>query len=422
MDRKYCLGTEENACFLQEMRESLLRFGVQFPAPDGSCYYLGDDGRPWKERTRDTYETARMTHVYAIGELLGFERGRELAAAGLKGLTEALYDSRHDGWFSSIDQNGRGIGDKQCYAHAFVILAASSATAIDLPGAGQLMEHALSVYDRYFWDEEKGLARDTWDTSFTVPDPYRGLNANMHSVEAFLAAADVLGDDTYRTRAGRIIRHVAAWAQENHYRTPEHYHEDWTPDLDCNKDRPDDPFKPYGATPGHGLEWARLIVQWAMSALTEDAQKDEQQQYLQIARQLYARACRDAWNSDGAPGFVYTTDWEGRPVVHERMHWVICEAVNTSACLYRLTGEERYAQDYAMYMAYIDEKVYDHQNGSFYHELDRQNRPSGTVWPGKPDLYHALQATLIPLYEPAVSICPAVKQQKCQAPLRKNEV
>ena len=35
----------------------------------------------------------------------------------------------------------------------------------------------------------------------------------MHSVEAFLAVADVTGDETWRERAGRIIKHVLGWAE-----------------------------------------------------------------------------------------------------------------------------------------------------------------------------------------------------------------
>ena len=78
----------------------------------------------------------------------------------------------------------------------------------------------------------------------------------MHTVEAFLAVADTTGNESYRRRAGRIIDHVLTWAKHNDWRIPEHFRKDWTPDLDCNKDHPDDPFKPYGATPGHGIEWA----------------------------------------------------------------------------------------------------------------------------------------------------------------------
>ena len=90
------------------------------------------------------------------------------------------------------------------------------------------------------------MACDTWNTEFTVLDSYRGLNANMHTVEAFLAAADVTGDERYRVRCGRIIRHVIGWAADNEWRIPEHYTSDWKPDLECNRDHPDDQFKPYG--------------------------------------------------------------------------------------------------------------------------------------------------------------------------------
>ena len=71
---------------------------------------------------------------------------------------------------------------------------------------------------------------------------------------------------------GRIINRVLSWAKENEYRIPEHFTKEWIPDLEKNKEKPDDPFKPYGATPGHGIEWARLISQWATSSneLTEE--------------------------------------------------------------------------------------------------------------------------------------------------------
>lgn len=92
----------------------------------------------------------------------------------------------------------------------------------------------------------------------------------------------------------------------------------------------------------------------------------------------------DGWNADGAPGIVYTTDWDGNPIVHDRMHWTLAEAINTSAVLYRVTGKEKYTADYAEFMAYLDEKVLDHVNGSWFHQLDRQNHLLTTVWPANP--------------------------------------
>lgn len=409
-EKKYQLGTAENQEFLQDVRDGLLSFGHQFPSPGGSSYYLGDDGTPWKERNRETWITSRMAHVYSIGSMLGHEGSEALADAALKGLRGELHDDQNGGWYAGLTKDNEIVPTKQCYAHAFVILAASSGVLAGRKGAEELLKDALALYDLRFWNEEEGLSCDTWNTEFTELDSYRGLNANMHTVEAFLAAADVTGDEKYRVRAGRIIDRVLIWAKDNNWRIPEHFSSDWVPDLECNKDRPDDQFKPYGATPGHGIEWARLITQWALSTYKED--KAGATSYIEAAENLYNRAVSDAWNADGAPGICYTTDWNGKPVVHDRMHWTLAEAINASAVLHRVTGKEKYAADYAEFMKYLDEKVLDHVNGSWFHQLDRENNLLETVWPGKSDIYHALQATLIPYYDPSLSIAVAVK--KCR--------
>ena len=408
-EKKYQLGTAENQEFLQDVRDGLLSFGHQFPSPGGSSYYLGDDGTPWKDRNRETWITSRMAHVYSIGSMLGHEGSEALADAALKGLRGELHDDQNGGWYAGLTKDNEIVPTKQCYAHAFVILAASSGVLAGREGAEELLKDALALYDLRFWNEKEGLSCDTWNTEFTELDSYRGLNANMHTVEAFLAAADVTGDEKYRVRAGRIIDRVLIWAKDNNWRIPEHFSSDWVPDLECNKDRPDDQFKPYGATPGHGIEWARLITQWALSTYKED--KAGATSYIEAAENLYNRAVSDAWNADGAPGICYTTDWNGKPVVHDRMHWTLAEAINTSAVLHRVTGNEKYAADYAEFMKYLDEKVLDHVNGSWFHQLDRENNLLETVWPGKSDIYHALQATLIPYYAPGLSIAVAVKKQ-----------
>lgn len=409
-NKKYVIDTEENRAYLKELCEDLLRFGHQFPSPGGASYYLGDDGTPWTERNRETWITCRMAHVYSIGTFLGHEGSRELAEAAIKGLKGELHDKENGGWYAGLTAEYEIVPNKQCYAHAFVILAASSAVLAGVEGAQELLEEALALYDLRFWNEEEGLSCDTWNTEFTVLDDYRGINANMHTVETFLAAADVTGDEKYRVRAGRIVDHVLGWAAGNNWRIPEHFSKDWVADLECNKDRPADQFKPYGATPGHGIEWSRLITQWALSTYKDD--KKGAEKYIDAAENLFNRAIADAWNADGEPGIVYTTDWEGKPVVHDRMHWTLAEAINSSAVLYHVTGKQKYADDFAMFLAYLDEKVHDKVNGSWFHQMNEKNEVIGTVWPGKSDIYHALQATLIPYYEAAVSIAPAVKEGK----------
>lgn len=405
--KKYEFGTDENRKFLEKLRNGLFDFGRRFPSSGGASFYLGDDGTPWTERPRETWITCRMVHVYSIAKRLGYEGAEELVKLGMSGLLHELHDENAGGWYAGRTKDGGILPDKQCYAHAFVILAASSALLAGNPYAEKLLSDALSVYDRYFWREEEGLAVDTWNTEFTELSDYRGVNANMHTIEAFLAAADALHEERYRERAGKIIAHVIRWAGENEWRIPEHFTKDWKPDLECHREKPDDPFKPYGATPGHGIECARLIVQWAASV--HEADVAEKEKYLHAAEELYCRAVSDAWNVDGAPGIVYTTDWKGNPIVHDRMHWTLAEAINTAAVLFRVTGKEKYAKDYAGFLKYLDEDVVDWKYGSWYHQMDEKNHLKDTVWPGKSDLYHAVQATLIPYNEKVgVSIAAAV--------------
>ena len=93
------------------------------------------------------------------------------------------------------------------------------------------------------------------------------------------------------------------------------------------------------------------------------------------------------------------------------MHWTLAEAINTSSVLYRITNDDRYKNDYEMFMKYLDETVLDHDTGSWFHQLDENNRLKGTVWPGKSDLYHAFQAMLIPYSETDLSIASAVHRK-----------
>lgn len=410
MNKKYQIDTKENKEFMKQLTDELLNFGHKFPSPGGGSYYLGDDGTPWTDRARETWITCRMAHVYSIGTFLDHAGSKELVDAALKGLLGELHDTKNGGWYPGLTSDNDILPNKQCYAHAFVILAATSAVLANRPKADELLKEALKLYDLRFWNEEEGLACDTYNTEFTVCDSYRGLNANMHTVEAFLAVADVTKDEKYRVRAGRIIDRVIGWAKENNYRIPEHFTSDWVADLECNKDHPADQFKPYGATPGHGIEWARLITQWATSTFGKASV--EAKKYISEAENLYNRAIMDAWNTDGAPGIAYTTDWNGQPVVHDRMHWTLAEAINTSAVLYRATANSKYADNYSEFMQYLDEKVHDKVNGSWFHQLNEKNEVIGTVWPGKSDIYHALQATLIPYNDIDVSIALAVKNNR----------
>jgi mannose/cellobiose epimerase-like protein (N-acyl-D-glucosamine 2-epimerase family) len=387
--------------WLARFARGLLAFGRRTPYPGGGAAWLADDGAPWLDRGAETWIACRTVHVYAIGTLLGVPGARPVAEAALAGLTGRLRDEEHGGWYSSVGADGVPAADKTAYTHAFVVLAGSSAAAAGLAGGSQLLADALATFEKWFWDGDAGKAVDTWDTAFTTVDSYRGINANMHTVEAFLAAADVTGERVWVERAARIGAFAAHAAAGNEWRLPEHFDEHWNPRPELNADRPDDQFKPYGATVGHGLEWSRLLLHL-------EAAGAEGADWLTAAQHLFDRATTDGWAVDGADGFVYTTDWTGTPVVRDRMHWVAAEAIGAAAALAQRTGEPEYADWYARVWDYVERYLVDHEHGSWHHQLAPDNTPAATVWPGKADLYHAYQATLIPRLPLAPSLTSAI--------------
>ena len=193
----------------------------------------------------------------------------------VKGLSGAAKDKENGGWYSSVTPDGGHVDNKLCYVHAFVILAASGCCSGRISGGqknycGMHWIHMTAISGM----KRHGMACDTWNTEFTVLDPYRGLNANMHTVEAFLAAADVTGDERYRDEMWTDYQ-TCDWLgmpiMNGGFRNIIQVtgNRIWN----VTEAHPDDQFKPYGATPGHGLEWARLIIQWALSTYKKDDRK-----------------------------------------------------------------------------------------------------------------------------------------------------
>jgi len=377
---------------------------------EGGFGWLDSAGTIDRTQPRFLWITCRMTHANAIGTLLGQPGCREAMDHGVQALTGLFHDDEFGGWYTSVGWNGTIDDSKAAYPHAFVILAASSAAAAGSVPARDLLKEALETSTVHFWDEEHSMAVEEWDRRFTTLDPYRGANANMHTVEAYMAAADVLdqlGEPSpiWRNRALAIAeRLIDKEARANDWRIPEHFDAEWNRFLDYNKDHPADPFRPYGATVGHGLEWTRLCLQL-------DAALENPPAWLKkAAPALYDRAIADGWDADGEDGFVYTTDWDGSPVVHERMHWVVAEAIGASSAL-KTAGIRDASDDIARWWDYAKTYLVDPETGAWHHELDRFNKPSSTVWSGAPDVYHALQATLIPTLPLNPSIVPALAQR-----------
>ena len=388
-------NTPAHARWLEAETDRILDFARAAKNADGFGW-LDDRGQISPDSPDFLWITARMTHSFALAGLLGRPGAIPLVDHGIAALmTGPLRDQQAGGWYATV-VNGQVSDDtKSGYQHSFVLLAGASALVAGRPGARELLDEALRVTDTYFWSEADQMPRESWDRAFTHTEPYRGGNASMHLVEAYLAVADALEDATYLRRGLAIATTmIHQHARNNNYRVFEHFDEQWRPQPDYNIDQPADRFRAYGSTPGHWAEWSRLLLH--LKAALEARGQAAPDWLLTDSQGLFAACLRDAWRPDGRPGIVYSVDWDGHTIVPARIRWVLIEAIGAAYALYQATGEQRYEDWYITFWDTARTSFMDYDNGSWWQELSPDGRPAADVWDGKPDIYHLMHCLLIP--------------------------
>lgn len=311
-------------------------------------------------------------------------------------------DSEHGGYFWQVNDGGPFDSTKQGYGHAFVLLAASSAKTVGHPLADKMLADITEVLETRFWEEKHGAIAEEFNRDWSPIDNYRGQNSNMHLTEALMAAYEATGDSNYLTKAERIADLVIRRrAGELDFRVPEHFDENWTLDKDY---RGNEMFRPSGSTPGHWLEWARLILQlWVLGERRHD--------WMPVAaKSLFVQSMTLGWDREKG-GFFYTLDWNDNPDKTAKLWWPMCEAAGAAHFLNEnLPADEFYEDSYRRIWSTIANNFIDHDNGGWHEELTEDLVPAHTLFPGNGDIYHALQACLIPLFPATGSLTKVIKE------------
>ncbi len=383
----FWLDHADHRAWLKRQGERQLSFyAASMQSGPGFCL-LGHDGTPLPTKEQELHTTTRMVHAYSLGVLRGHKGAENVVDHGMAYLASHHKDPVHGGYLWGL--TGTEISDdrKLAYGHVFVLLAASSAKMVGHPDAQALLADVTDILDRHFWEEEAGLLSDEWNRDWSPFSTYRGMNANMHGVEAMLTAYEATGEAVFLTRAGRILdfftRRIAP--REN-WRLSEHYTQDWQIDRDYAGNHM---FRPAGTTPGHSFELGRLTLQhWdLMGRPPTDAPK--------VARKLIEQALRDAWLPNG--GLAYTLHFDGTVADASRFWWPVTEAIGAIAALIILDRRDEDEVWYRRLWDFANATFIDHKHGGWYPAIDADGAPTSSIFLGKPDIYHALQACLFPL-------------------------
>ncbi len=318
---------------------------------------------------------------------MGRPGAAEIVDHGLDFLWKGHRDSEFGGYYWGVGYGGPTDATKQAYGHAFVLLAAASAKCAGHPDAERLLGDVSAVIDERFWEEQYGAAAEEFTRDWRLFNSYRGQNSNMHLTESLMAAFEATANSNYLRMAERIAdliihRHAA----NSHWRVPEHFRSDWQVD----KEYAGSPmFRPFGTTPGHWLEWSRLLLQmWELGGRKLDWLPSS-------AKSLFGQAISEGWDKE-LGGFYYTLDSDGRPLIRDRYWWPCCEGVGAAAFLSSIDGAPEYEEWYRRIWGFIATRFIDRDNGGWRAQVDKSLRPISDPFFGKVDIYHSLQACLIP--------------------------
>ncbi len=366
----------------------MLTFALPSILPEGGFAYQDVDGSRMPGRPPQLFLTARMAYAASIGVRHGIPGSGELLDHAIESLVGLHADTEHGGWFTEPGTVTR----KATYDHVHVGLASANAMMVGHPLAAGLLDQVVEVIDTRLWDESTQTLLESFAPDWSDSEDYRGANANMHGLEAFLAMGTATGDAVWHERglaiADRLINRAA---REQDWLLPEHFTADWQVLPDYNRDEPNHPFRPFGATFGHSLEWARFLLQLDASPLVDVAgvagrgrrgpDPSGARRRLGGRRSPGAGLHRRLGRRRGRGRAAALADLRGHPGVgvpaapHGGPHW---------------EGWYRRLWDHAA-RYFIDER------GAWRNELDDDMRQGTQVWPGRPDVYHCTGALTTPL-------------------------
>ena len=86
----------------------------------------------------------------------------------------------------------------------------------------------------------------------------------------------------------------------------------------------------------------------------------------------------------------------------------MAEAIDAAALIGAYDKDAYYQHWYRKLWDFAENHVIDHERGGWTSELKEDLTPTSRLFVGKPDIYHALQACLIPLYPPSGSLTRAI--------------
>ena len=374
--------------FLQDQIEKIVNFYYPECIDEKLGGYINqfrDDGSIFDDQTKHLVGTCRFVYIFSIAAILTEKSEyKEAARHGVQFLLNHHRQSK--GGYAWILE-GLKVNDatNHCYGHAFVLLAFATSLKAGIQESAEPLVETFNLMERHFWRQADRLYVDEISSDWSIVDPYRGQNANMHTCEAMIAAFEATGETNYLDRATALaIRVCVDMTKQSDGMIWEHYDKKWDPDWQYNLDDPKNLFRPFGYLVGHWMEWAKLLL-----ILEEN---NPQEWMLPHAKRLFNAAIKQGWDHNSG-GMNYAVSPNGEIIDTDRYYWVLSETVAAAGLLANRTGDSTYTDWYSKSWTWSLENLVDQQYGGWYRVLDNKNqRYNDLKSPASKTDYHPVAA------------------------------
>ena len=356
--------------------------------PKGGFFQtLLPSGEQQNKTQKHLVSSARLTMVFALAHKEWPEqRYLDALKHGLSFIEEKHYDAATKTYNWTLDGDAVTDTKNYCYGHAFIVLMYATLHKAGFAGAKEKLEESYQIMEDQLWEEQYGLYADEASADWSVVDPYRGQNANMHSCEAMIAAYEATQEQRYLDRAMTIAKNICIrQTEDSNGLVWEHYDQDWKIDWDFNKDDPKNLYRPWGYQPGHLTEWTKLLL--IINRYQPEAW------LLERAETLFQVAMDKAWDQKNG-GLFYGFGPDGSICDDEKYFWVHAETLGAAALLAQSSGKEQYWQDYDRIWTYSWTAFCEEKHQPWWRLLDAQNKviDPTIASPGAKIDYHTVAA------------------------------
>ncbi|WP_018606136.1 AGE family epimerase/isomerase [Uliginosibacterium gangwonense] len=336
----------------------------------GFFQHFNEDGSIADPRARHLASSARFVCNYAVAARWFKDvHYREAAEHGLRFIEQAHRDPRNStyAWEINWQDGSREVvnATTYCYGLALTLQAYAQALQAGIKEAAKPLRDVFKLMNEHFWDAAAGLYADDADANWKV-SPYRGQNANLHACEALLAAYEATSDYAYLERAQELAYNITVGrASLANGLIWEHYHADWTPDWNYNRDRQGLAQRPWGYQPGHHVQWARLLL---------ILERHRNLPWLALrAEALFDEAVNNAWDEEfGGLQAAFAPD---KTICdQDKYYWVQAEAIASAALIAMRKGKEEYWIWYERIWKYCQQYFLNAQQGTWHRVLSRDNK------------------------------------------------